>query len=536
MKFEERELANAIGWALAHSLKCGGKRLPKGTVLSERIVNQLADHDINTAQVFLLDDTDIDEDTAAVQAATLICGPGLSVRPAGRGRANLVAESDGVFLPGDAVNYLNQLDDAFSVASLRSASRVNQGQLAATVKLIPYGLAAHILEENKKAPQCSVAKFQSFRAALVMTGPEATPKTMAALTERVERLHGILSGEMSSDHAVKPVCDALAKLTKTDSDLVLLLGASAISDIRDVLPTALQAAGGKIIKLGMPADPGNLLMLGQLGKKTVIGLPGCARSPALNGLDWILERFAAGMPLDKPTITSLGTGGLLKEPVGRQVPRTQGPSRNATNLTNFSAVVLAAGRSTRAGNAHKLLSKIGDTPVITATLNCIGKCMEKAGHMDIVVITGHDAERLKACLRPNSATIIHNEQFTSGMGSSLALGIQSLGRSCSYAFVCLADMPFIQPSTFLALMKQAKDQAGAAILIPTFHGKRGHPVLWSQHFFPELRKLGGDSGGKAVIQHHSEKIIEVPVEDPGILIDLDTPEMLAQFGITPTDR
>ncbi|WP_204333402.1 hypothetical protein, partial [Proteus mirabilis] len=88
-----------------------------------------------------------------------------------------------------------------------------------------------------------------------------------------------------------------------DVDLVLVFGASAIADRRDVIPAALEQAGGEIEHLGMPVDPGNLLMVGRLGEVPVLGAPGCARSPKENGFDWVLTRLLAGLPVTKADIT-----------------------------------------------------------------------------------------------------------------------------------------------------------------------------------------------------------------------------------------
>ena len=104
-------------------------------------------------------------------------------------------------------------------------------------------------------------------------------------------------------------------------ELVLILTASATSDAHDVGPAAVTRAGGELIRFGMPVDPGNLLFLAGLGGRPVIGLPGCARSPALNGADWVMERVICGVPVTDADIAAMGVGGLLKEIPQRGRPR-----------------------------------------------------------------------------------------------------------------------------------------------------------------------------------------------------------------------
>jgi molybdenum cofactor cytidylyltransferase len=106
-----------------------------------------------------------------------------------------------------------------------------------------------------------------------------------------------------------------------EADLVIVFGASAITDRRDVIPAAIEAIGGRIERFGMPVDPGNLLLLAARGGTTILGAPGCARSPKENGFDWVLQRIIAGVPATPDDIRRMGVGGLLMEIAARPQPR-----------------------------------------------------------------------------------------------------------------------------------------------------------------------------------------------------------------------
>jgi len=121
-------------------------------------------------------------------------------------------------------------------------------------------------------------------------------------------------------HDIEAVRDAIEC---AEGELILILGGAATSDRMDVCPAALVEAGGSVDRFGMPVDPGNLLFLGQTGEKQVIGLPGCVRSPALNGADWVLERIVAGLEVTSNDIAAMGEGGLLKEIPTRPQPRAR---------------------------------------------------------------------------------------------------------------------------------------------------------------------------------------------------------------------
>jgi molybdenum cofactor cytidylyltransferase len=112
-------------------------------------------------------------------------------------------------------------------------------------------------------------------------------------------------------------------ITEAESDIVLILTASATSDISDVAPMAIKSLGGKILRFGLPVDPGNLLFLGELNGKPIIGLPGCAKSPAVNGADWVISRVVCGHTPNKHEFARMGLGGLLKETGSRPMPRLE---------------------------------------------------------------------------------------------------------------------------------------------------------------------------------------------------------------------
>jgi len=116
-------------------------------------------------------------------------------------------------------------------------------------------------------------------------------------------------------------------IQKAQGDIVLILTASATSDAHDTAPQALRLAGGRVERFGLPVDPGNLLFLGQIADKPVIGLPNSARSPVLHGADWVLARVACGVPVDSAAMAQMGVGGLLKEIPTRPQPRQPRPGK-----------------------------------------------------------------------------------------------------------------------------------------------------------------------------------------------------------------
>ena len=201
----------------------------------------------------------------------------------------------------------------------------------------------------------------------------------------------------------------------------IVFGASAIADRRDVIPAALEAIGGRIEHFGMPVDPGNLLLIGTATGHPVLGAPGCARSPKENGFDWVLMRLLAGLQVPREDITGMGVGGLLMEIVTRPQPRDE-PVHPASNI---AALVLAAGRSSRMGGPNKLLAEIGGRPLVRIAVE---EALASRAR-PVIVVTGHQRERVEAALAGLPVDFVHNSHFADGLGTSLRAGISVLPAS-----------------------------------------------------------------------------------------------------------
>jgi molybdenum cofactor cytidylyltransferase len=333
MEFGPVPLAEAAGAVLAHSEAVAGGRLRKGLVLGAAELAALAAAGVATVWVARLGPDEVGEDDAAARiAAALVPDPdaaGLVVTPAFTGRVNLKAAHPGVVeIDAAAVHALNRIDPAVTLATLAPWERVEAGQIVATVKIIAYAVPGRAVDAAC-AEACAAIRVRPVArrtAGLILTAvpgqaAKLNAKGRRAVEGRLAALGMTLADVAEVRHDVAAVAAALAALP---GDIALILTGSATSDLRDVGPEGVRAAGGTVARFGMPVDPGNLLFLGQQGGRPVIGLPGCARSPALNGADWVLERLACGVDVDDAMIAAMGVGGLLKEIPSRGQPRAGG--------------------------------------------------------------------------------------------------------------------------------------------------------------------------------------------------------------------
>src|SRR5260370_13187627 len=192
---------------------------------------------------------------------------------------------------------------------------------------------------------------------------------------------------------------ALSDVLDAGAELVIVFGASAIADRRDVIPAAVEAVGGAIEHFGMPVDPGNLMLVASVRGRPVLGAPGCARSPRENGFDWVLGRLLCGLPVTRRDITAMGVGGLLMEIVTRPQPRAieVKPGRR------IAAIVLAAGRSTRMGGPNKLLAEFNARPLVRIAAEEALASPARPG----IVVTGHQPERVAPALNALHTNLVH---------------------------------------------------------------------------------------------------------------------------------
>jgi len=328
MKFETQQAQDSAGWRLAQAVLLAGKRLAKGTVLSPEQAEALG---AQVVQVFQLEPGDISEDAAAQALQAPLFGAALSLTPARTGRVNALAAQAGlVVVDAAGVGQFNAVDEAVTLATLPDRQRVEAGDLVATLKIIPFGVAEAVI--GKARPAQAVVRVQPLRrqsVSLIQTQPETVAdrvldKARDALQARLSALGSDIVREQRVEHRREAVAAALASDRAdgaTASDLVILFPGAATQDRRDVGPSGLVAAGGDVTHLGMPVDPGNLLFIGTHEGRPVIGAPGCARSTAFNGFDWVLERACADLFPSASELQALGVGGLLKEIPSRPLPR-----------------------------------------------------------------------------------------------------------------------------------------------------------------------------------------------------------------------
>ena len=543
MRFGDTPIDEATGAILAHSWRANGVNFSKGRRLSAEDVAKLKAAGASSVVAARLEPGDVHEDQAAESVARALAGGGIEITAPFTGRCNHFAREAGVaVIDQQRVDALNELDESVTVATLPPYARVTPRQMVATVKIIPYAAPRAAVDraiEVAKAsnqPMISVAPFKPMRAGLVQTKlpgtrDKALDKAVTTTGKRLTSLGSTLVGERRVDHDAAAIAAALAELKKEGCDIYLVSGASAIVDRHDVVPAGIEQAGGNVIHFGMPVDPGNLLLTGELDGKPVLGLPGCAKSPKYNGFDMVLERLAAGLPVGRAEIVKMGAGGLLAEISTRPQPRDDDSEEAGPQAAPRVAVLLlAAGRSTRMGGPNKLLQEADGAPLVVHA----AKAALASQAVEVVVVLGHMADQVKAAIeqaigKTAKLRFVTNPDFADGLSTSVRTGIGALGKDIDAAIVQLGDMPGVNSALLDRLMAAFSPVEGRSICVPTVGGKRGNPVLWDRRFFAEMATVSGDTGAKHLIGEHADLVCEVEMTGEAAITDIDTPEALAAW-------
>jgi len=539
MKYGTFELAEAEGVVLAHSIRLPAGRLSKGEILSADDIARLAGEGVNSVVAVRLDDGDILEDEAAATIAAAIAPDNLRFSEATTGRVNIYARVDGLFVADKAiVDALNRIDPAITLACLTDHVAVRAGDMVATVKIIPLAVGRKKIDQAAALLAESTAfEVKAFHPRAVTLVATELPSLKTSVMDRTARLleqRLAISGsrlikEIRIPHSSDRLSEVLQELKPHEINepaMIIVFGASAVADPDDVIPAAIRRAGGEVEHVGMPVDPGNLLVLGRIGDVPVLGAPGCARSPKENGFDWVLNRLMAGETPTSFDLTGMGVGGLLMEIPTRPLPRDN-PKTKATELS-VGGLMLAAGRASRMGKdgPHKLLAEFDGVPLARRS----AQMLLASQASPVVAITGHRREEIEAALSGLAISSYFNPDYASGMASSLVRGFSAPELSSKDGvLVMLADMPGVTTAHIDLLIKAFREAGGSVVVRSVSDGKRGNPIILPRLAYDAVLRLEGDVGARALIESSGLSVIDVDI-GPAAHLDVDTPEAVTAAG------
>jgi len=546
MIFSQMDIAEAEGAIIAHTVRLPGNAIKKGTVLSVDDIVSLLQAGIKHVAAARLQANDLDENEAAMTVAEALAGDNLVPGNPMGGRVNLYAKKNGeALIDKNRIDAINLGQCNITVATLPEYAQAVAQQAVATVKIIPFAVARTEVDQcltlariNNQPPAVSLCPYKAHKVALIMTSTPGLKtsildSTREVTSARLQTMGSSITSEARCAHTIDDISQALDTVMENDCDLILISGASVTADVGDVIPAAIVNQGGEIVHHGMPVEPGNMLLLARIGDRAIVNLPGCSRSPKLNGLDWILQRIMADIPVTPRDIQLMGVGGLIKD-IPHMHRRRQKVSKYLQTIITpprVAAVILAAGRSRRMGEQNKLLAPVGEVSMIGHVV----KAAVDSNVQQVIVVTGHEAELVKQALLDYTADIVFNADYISGIASSLRIGLEGVAEDMDGALILLGDMPLISAEQINELIAEFDPAMERDIVVPFKDGQRGNPVLWSLRYFPVLKALTGDTGGRALMTENIGNVWDVPVTDNAVFADFDTPDSLQNLNrLMPT--
>ncbi len=549
MWFGEVSVGEAEGAILVHSLRFGKTALRKGRILSAADLADLVAGGIDRITIVRLEPGDIREDPAAARVAAAAAGSGISGASAFTGRANLFADAKGLLVfDRDRLDRFNLVDGSITLGTLPPYAVVEPRQMVATVKIIPFAVpeaavrhCAEIAAQGE--PLLCVAPFRALSVGMIQTRlpglkDSVLDKTREVTIGRLDALGCHLAFERRCAHRSADLAPEIAAAIADGVDMLLIHGASAIADRRDVIPAGIVAAGGTIDHFGMPVDPGNLCCWGMSRESpcwVCRAAPARQRSTALTGFSngWSPDcrrdrarscRWApAGCsPRSQPAVCR------APRPAPLPPPPPQPPSIAATEAgkpppgPRIAALLLAAGKSSRMGS-NKMLEEIDGRPMVART----AQRLLSSHARPVIAVLGNMADEVDAALGKLPVERVLNADFADGLSTSVKCGIAALPPDIDGVIICLGDMPLITGRDIDKLIAAFNPLEGRAIVVPVRRGKRGNPILWASRFLPEMASLSGDVGARHLITEHAELVTEVEMDSDGVLVDIDTPDALA---------
>ena len=532
MWLEKISTDNAIGQLIAHGQYLDDGKIQKGTILSEEDILKLQNANIKMITCAIPEEGDVNENIAAGRLASALNTSGIKTNRAATGRVNFYAKRIGLLrYDYNFISKLNSIDEAITLALVPHNQLLANNNMAATLKIIPFFVKEEMLQRTENL----ISEYGGFtfhplsprKVWLIQTKLPGQKDRLFDITKKVTEarlkpLGADLIGETRTKHSIDGVSEAINIAQSNSAEIILISGASAIIDRNDIIPEGIKLSGGNIDHFGLPVDPGNLLLIGHFDQTRIIGMPGCSRSPKLNGLDWVLHLELAGITLDKKELANLASGGLLMEISSRPLPRKLVGYRH--DKKRIAGIILAAGESIRMGKTNKLLQEIDGVPMIRK----VTKEMVASNLNSVSLVLGCDAEKIANTVKDLPVKFIFNPNYGLGQSQSIRHGVESLNNDITDALISLGDMPLINAKLINQLIDYHFDlpNSNNNITLPEYRGKRGNPVIWGKAFFEELKTLSGDLGGRALFESYPTAINPYFVSDDSILKDVDTTEML----------
>lgn len=538
MKFGEFPVYDALGIELVHDVRCQGKTLKKGHILTLSDINQLKYSGVKTITGVHISSEDILPETAADILLKTLVGDYLRYTlPDENGYSEIFADVDGTFIfDQERLNRFNAHSENISLITVQPYVSVYKGQFIANLRLFGPAVTAGTLNEaitkiSGTGPLLKVAPYAFCKIGFIrtlMNNSSIPPLNDDKLTARFAAFGFSVVFNDLCEHTADAVEKAVRNAIDAQAEIVLVESQVPPLHRDDIVPQGFKEAAADIDRLGWPVDEGLSLVIGH--KKEVKLLGYCAEDIEKPALDRLMRFLATKSLPPADTFSYLGLNGLS---LGRMTKRITAEQMEASigvgslsDSRKIAIVILAAGSSRRMVGTNKLLESLNGLPMVEHVVR--SALSSQADY--IVVVTGHDAKFIEKRLEPYDVKIVRNADYVSGILGSIRLGLAVLPPDIAGAIVLPADMPAFTEE-YLDKMIEAFDFTAKRppVVLPTFNSIRHNPVLWPRDLFNVVKIVPEDAQWVPALIEHSDYIKGIELKDDLPLTDINTRGDLANY-------
>ena len=532
MKISEFDISTAEGIVLLNDIRLDSQALHQGHRLNHEDIVFLKSVGIKKITGISTDPDDIVASTALGMIAPLVCGNGLAyVVSKTSGSCKLIAASDGTFLcSDDRLAKFNRITPYLIINTVLPYKNVKKGEVIGSIKLrCPIVEQAFIddityrLSGNE--PLLQIRSSDSISAAIIYTDfyhDKSEIKHFSNITKRLLKNFDniVFDQEIHCNHDYNDVAGSISEAAMK-YPLVFIIPGLPSSSTADTIPSALRASADEIICENIPQDTLPDLMIATKKSSKILVIPFHYDKVTSSLADKNIKMAITKDKLFKNDFVNkdsiLTENIILTDEEKENIITPPSSSRKNKNEANIAIVILAAGCSTRA-RRNKLMIDMEGEPMFMKSV----RAALKSKASPVYVVTGYHADELEEYLKDVDINILRNDDYMSGIKTSIRLGLKSVPSFCDGAILLPADMPYVTSSYLDKMIKSFTKGQHKQLCISYFEGKKYNPILWGRDLYSKADLVPENSHLRAVFMEHQDytKLVDA---DANACVDINFP-------------
>ena len=543
MQYGEFNTNQSIGVRLCRNVSLGDKYYIKGHILAAEDIDVLKSYDINKVFGVVFEEGDIDYRTALVQISAKICGNGLGYFVDDDGLCKIVATTEGIYVADEnRLDKFNGFNEHFILNTISPYTTVKEGDIIAELEVTPTLLHEDEINDmlfrlSGNTELIEITPIKERKVSLVYTNlirdesenMDFTSVVMKLVTN-FEGMGLVFGGEINSQYEKNILAESLFDACRSGADVVFVISPLCSSGSNNVLAAGLKIVSDKIFNYFYPQVGASDLLIGKKGKTTIIVLPHSYGRVDTSAIDGLIKHALFTEQLTEVDFAHKHPSWLaygVKIAAGKQDKLIKSAHKHGDKgKASIGIVILAAGQGRRSG-ANKLMveNKSGEPLFMRAVKAAIA-----SNARPVFVITGYRHEEMEEWLDKYDVNVLYNPSYTSGIKTSISLGLKSVPSSCDGAILLPADMPNIKAADLNKLINKFDTKQDKQICLLSNYGIKSNPILWSKSLYDHADIVPENSQMRTIFVGHSDYIKTVEIKDKKKLLDVNYPSDVKNFA------